>query len=890
MAEKEQKIIKPQAGFQEKFVRSNVDFVVGGGVLNCGKMNPMYTKVLTPDGWVKMGDLKIGDLVCTPFGKPSRILNIFEHKKKDIYRLTTLDGRQADCGLEHLWAVRSETQVCDYRKNRDIRRNISVVETHEIINRLKNGKEVYIPNPRAIEFKEKNFVVPPYVLGVLIGDGCITESALSSSKNRFMLANQEDDIIERVAQKTRAHKIIKGDSYRSVYIHSENAKEYYDYLHRVGLTVKSYNKFIPQEYLFGSIEQRRELLAGLFDTDGTVDRNCSFIYSTTSALLKDDIITLCRSLGYKASFTDRKHDKFTNGHEYLITVQTNDFICQSDKHKSRYIEASSKQYKSNKFQRLNDHSRIKSIEYVGVYDARCIYIEDDMHLYIIDDYLTTHNTFAAVLSIAEAVDDPNFRAVFLRNNLNDLKSGGGILDTFREVYGSGVSIVESGDPSATFRSGAKCDITHVADQSRDKVLQRFKGRQYDYIYFDEGTGFTWSCFTSIYSRNRGKAKWSGKVRMTTNPERNHWLRQFLDWYIGIDGFIREDREGVVRYFYIAGETVKDVVWGDTKEECYLKCKAQIDRALAKINGKTGTATWQDMIKSFTFYLGRMSENKASLGNNSGYVGSVAMSGGRNAEQLLEGNWNVSPNEQLDAPIPQDIANQVFMNDPQINGDRWVTCDLADTGTDNFLCIAWDGFHIIDVLILGRTTPRQNAERLEIFAAQHDVSNSHIIYDAIRGTYINDYIPEAIPYVSYRAPMGLYGRMAQRLKDECYLRLVECIKRGELSIEDSVALRIYEHQLLKNDKITIQNEFLEECAVVRFQDMPSGKKRLFSKKEMNQKLGKGRSMDLLDPCAMRMLPVLELPYGEELSRTSQNVDDDDDDEEYGSSIYNDSTWC
>ena len=237
-----------------------------------------------------------------------------------------------------------------------------------------------------------------------------------------------------------------------------------------------------------------------------------------------------------------------------------------------------------------------------------------------------------------------------------------------------------------------------------------------------------------------------------------------------------------------------------------------------------------------------------------------------------------------------MANQVFMNDPQINGDRWVTCDLADTGTDNFLCIAWDGFHIIDVLILGRTTPRQNAERLEIFAAQHDVSNSHIIYDAIRGTYINDYIPEAIPYVSYRAPMGLYGRMAQRLKDECYLRLVECIKRSELSIEDSVALRIYEHQLLKNDKITIQNEFLEECAVVRFQDMPSGKKRLFSKKEMNQKLGKGRSMDLLDPCAMRMLPVLELPYGEELSRTSQNVDDDDDDEEYGNSIYNDSTWC
>lgn len=141
-------------------------------------------------------------------------------------------------------------------------------------------------------------------------------------------------------------------------------------------------------------------------------------------------------------------------------------------------------------------------------------------------------------------------------------------------------------------------------------------------------------------------------------------------------------------------------------------------------------------------------------------------------------------------------------------------------------------------------------------------------------------------------MGLYGRMAQRLKDECYLRLVEMIKRGELSCEDSVATRVYEHQLLKKESITIQNEFLEECAVVRFQDMPSGKLRLFSKKEMNQKLGKGRSMDLLDPCAMRMLPVLELPYGDELIKTTVNEIEDDDDYDYNriGSVYNDSTWC
>ena len=501
-------------------------------------------------------------------------------------------------------------------------------------------------------------------------------------------------------------------------------------------------------------------------------------------------------------------------------------------------------------------------------------------------------SFAACLSVAEPSQDGRFRALFLRNNLGDAKASGGLLDTFREIYGDAIDVVESGDPRVTFKnSGAKIDVTHVADQSRDKVLQRFKGRQYDFIYFDEGTGFTWECFTAIYTRNRGTSSWTGKVRMTTNPDKNHWLRKFLNWYIGVDGFIIPEREGVVRYFFINGERVENVVWGDTKKEVYQKCKITIDRLLNKVNGSTGTATYEDIIKSFTFYLGRMAENKAMTGNNSGYAGSVAVMGGRNAQQLLEGNWNVSPEEDEDAPITMSMANSVLMNDPQINGDKWVTCDLADTGTDNFLAIAWDGFHIIDVLVLGQTTPKMNAERLEIFAASHNISNSHIIYDAIRGTYINDYIPDAQPFVSYRQPMGLYGRMAYNLKTECYMRFVEAVKRGYISIDEKVAKRVYEHQKIK-DNILISDEFVEECAVIRFKDMPSGKKQLFSKKEMNQHLGKNRSMDLCDPIAMRFYPCLAFPYGEELEKTAKAFIAEEDNDTYyrRENIYNDNFWA
>lgn len=493
-------------------------------------------------------------------------------------------------------------------------------------------------------------------------------------------------------------------------------------------------------------------------------------------------------------------------------------------------------------------------------------------------------TFGAILACAESTLDPRFRAVFLRNNLDDLKSGGGVLDSFRECFADGARIVESGNPRVDFASGASIDVTHVADQTKKKLEQRFKGRQYDLIYYDELTGFSWEAFSFLFSRNRGQARWTGKVRATTNPKRSHWLRIFLDWYIGPDGEIREDREGVVRYFYNAGSTEKEVVWGDSKEDVYRQCKAQIDRFLFKLNGKTGTATYKDVIKSFTFYLGRTSENKA-LGD--GYAASVAAMGGRMSEENA-GNWNIDSDDLAEAEITPELARSVLMNDEQVNGDGWVTADLADIGTDNFVAYAWNGFHIIDKLVLSRTTPRENAEQLLMFAASHNISNSHIIYDGTRALYINDYIPEAIPFISGARPRGLYGRMALRLKDECYMRLIKMIKNHNISFADRVAESPYYHQRMRNP-ITIANEFIEECLVVAFKEVQSGKKTLLSKKEMNAKLGRGRSMDVLDPIAMRMLPVLEFPYGEEIER-SANWYNDYSSNELGTDIYDDSFWC
>lgn len=476
-------------------------------------------------------------------------------------------------------------------------------------------------------------------------------------------------------------------------------------------------------------------------------------------------------------------------------------------------------------------------------------------------------TFGAVLATAEPSLDPRWRGLFLRNNLEDLKAGGGIIETFKEVYGDVIRVRESEIPRIIFPSGAYVDVTHIADQSVKTILRRFKGRQYDMVYFDELNGFTWDAFKTVLTRNRGKSPFAGKCIATTNPERECWIRPFIDWYIGEDGLIIPERDGVVRYFFVAGKDATDTVWGDSKEEVYAQCQSAINKKLDGVFGfMKGRDKWPNMIRSFVFYQGRMSENKEMLDDNPDYIGAIAMSGGAEADRMLEGNWNASSDDEEGNLITYTEASSVFLNDPQKNGDRWVTCDLADSGTDNVIMLAWDGLHIIDIKIIPHSTPRENAENLKAFAAQNNVGDSHIIFDALRaGIYINDYISSAVGFESYRSPFGINALQYAKLKDCCYGKVVYLIKHNGISCADDVAKRTYVHQKLR-ERITIQDEFVEEARVIRYADVQSGKKRLMTKKEMKKLLGKSRSMDILDSVAMRMYPLLNIPDGYELENS------------------------
>ena len=132
----------------------------------------------------------------------------------------------------------------------------------------------------------------------------------------------------------------------------------------------------------------------------------------------------------------------------------------------------------------------------------------------------------------------------------------------------------------------------------------------------------------------------------------------------------------------------------------------------------------------------------------------------------------------------------------------------------------------------------------------------------------------------------------KLKDCCYGKLVWLIKNNGISISDDVASRRYINvaEKTKSD-ITVQNEFIEEARVIRWADAPNGKKRLLSKKEMNRMLGRGRSMDMLDPMSMRMYSLLNSPDGYELENSRKEYEQYKDDEDNGNrvDIYDETQW-
>jgi hypothetical protein len=261
------------------------------------------------------------------------------------------------------------------------------MKTSDMINSIKKrGRYNYrLPIVKPVEFESQEVKINPYLLGVLLGDGSITESGINISTKDEEIINYVNGS-EYFGSTSQYHRNETQEIYR-VRLKSTIKERLVEY----GLFgTKSNTKFIPNEYLFNSSDVRLSLLQGLMDTDGYVSKSNIAQFSSVSKELTDGVRELVLSLGGTARVSSKIPTYTIDGVKkqgqlaYTTTISFSNGVVpfklmrKIDRFKNR------DKYVNQKF--------IKSITYSHDEEAVCIKVSNPDELFVTRDYVLTHNT------------------------------------------------------------------------------------------------------------------------------------------------------------------------------------------------------------------------------------------------------------------------------------------------------------------------------------------------------------------------------------------------------------------------------------------------------------------------------------------------------------------
>ena len=357
--------------------------------------------VATPNGWVKIGDIKEGDIVFDENGKQTKVLKTHKYIET-VYRVHFKDGTYIDTCKDHRWKI-----LASSHDGVDKEFILTTSEVKEKIDERKSNNVKYhkyaIPRTRPVEYDKKELIIPPYVLGALLGDGCFRDK-------HMYFSNVETDIINNVNKLVKEKygniEFVKNPASQCQHVLKYNNEEDVSLgrgghirkqlivdIESLGLCCKkSHNKFIPEIYLRSSVEDRIELLKGLFDTDGHINGVRKSLTSTSYELILG-IQELANSLGIETRISKdtREYKKYKSGVCYSITFLTHKKIWTSEKHSQKYAIGEANK-KSNRVVR-DDRTFITHIEILNKQEhMTCLEVESDCHTFLTKGYKVTHNS------------------------------------------------------------------------------------------------------------------------------------------------------------------------------------------------------------------------------------------------------------------------------------------------------------------------------------------------------------------------------------------------------------------------------------------------------------------------------------------------------------------
>lgn len=368
----------------------------------CGKALPNSIKIPTPNGWKKVGNIQPGDYLFDGFGHPTKVLAIFPQGEKEVFELKFKDGRTAKCSRDHLWSY------CKYSQNKSSRENRKFFTSTviELQNRkLQRGDGQYttlFPMQKAVEYPEKNHYLPSYLFGLALGDGSFRQHPTNKS---FQFSSETDELPTYFS--STMGWILKKHSEKNYtwYFSTKNKQEgsekiniwvedlLQEYPELIG--ANSHTKYIPTDYLEDSVENRRALLQGLMDTDGSVDDKGRTNFYTVSERLKDNVVELAQSLGYKTHVSIDAHKENTT--TFVVSIRG----TPEEKIKlfrlRRKVERITKWANNGKRKEDNSFVPLVQISDLGYKEEMtCFLVDNPEHLFLTENFIPTHNTRLAV--------------------------------------------------------------------------------------------------------------------------------------------------------------------------------------------------------------------------------------------------------------------------------------------------------------------------------------------------------------------------------------------------------------------------------------------------------------------------------------------------------------
>jgi len=351
------------------------------GYSGCGKCHGKGTPIRMYDGSIKLvEDIKIGDQLMGDDSTPRNVLSLARGRDVMFEVIPNKGGNSFICNKSHilsLWDSRYKT--------------INEISIEDYLKKDKWFKHFNKLYRTAVKYRENDILVDPYFMGLWLGSGAFDRVAITSADKEIInyiytyasKLNLEINVDYDKNNKSNIYIITSaskgGSSDKNILLN--NMRTY-------GLISGNEFKFIPKKYLINSILNRKKLLAGLIDSNGYLNGNCYEITSKYSQLA-NNIVELCRSLGYCACVTD----KMVNNKLYYrvnISGDLSDLPIRLNKKRS----SSQKQVEDVTVTSFT----LKELPVNDYYG----FVLDGNSRYLLEDFTVTHNTYTAKI-LAESL-------------------------------------------------------------------------------------------------------------------------------------------------------------------------------------------------------------------------------------------------------------------------------------------------------------------------------------------------------------------------------------------------------------------------------------------------------------------------------------------------------